>query len=67
MNEGIPMLLWCPQCHQRHIDGVDSNGVDWAATKHRTHACQHCGMQWCPALVPTQGVQFLPGCGPVPT
>jgi len=52
----IPMLLWCPQCRARHID------VGEFATKpHHTHACQSCGMVWRPALVPTVGVQFLPG------
>ena len=53
----IPMLLWCPECHARHVD----EGV-MARRPHRTHACQTCGMQWKPALVATAGVQFLPGC-----
>ena len=52
----IPMLLWCPECGARHID------VGEFATKvHHTHACQHCGMVWRPAIVATCGVQFLPG------
>lgn len=51
----IPMLLWCPECGERHVDADDFE-------PHKTHACQHCGMLWRPALVPTQGVQFLPGC-----
>ena len=52
----IPMLLWCPNCGQRHID------VGEFATKvHHTHACQICGMVWRPAIVPTVGVTFLPG------
>jgi hypothetical protein len=52
----IPMLLWCPACGERHID------VGEFATKlHHTHACQGCGMVWRPAIVPTCGVQFLPG------
>lgn len=52
----IPMILNCPECGERHID---SNG--WEKKVHTTHACQHCGMVWRPALVPTVGVQFLPG------
>jgi hypothetical protein len=53
---GIPMLLTCPSCGERHID------VGEFATKvHHTHACQACGMVWRPAIVPTVGVQFLPG------
>jgi uncharacterized Zn finger protein len=52
----IPMLLWCPECCERHID------VGEFATKpHHTHACQHCGHVWRPAIVPTTGVKFLPG------
>ncbi len=52
----VPMLLWCPECHRRHLD------VGAFATKtHHTHACQHCGHCWRPAVVPTVGVQFLPG------
>lgn len=52
----IPMLLWCPQCHERHIDAGE-----FAHKSHHTHACQFCGHVWRPALVETVGVQFLPG------
>lgn len=57
----IPMLLWCPQCLERHIDKA------LADSPHHTHACQHCGHVWRPAIVRTVGVQFLPGFydGPV--
>ncbi len=51
----LPMLLWCPACHARHID-------DPARGAHKTHACQACGLLWRPALVATAGVEFLPGC-----
>jgi predicted RNA-binding Zn-ribbon protein involved in translation (DUF1610 family) len=52
----IPMLLWCPECGERHIDvGV------WATKAHHTHSCQGCGMTWRPAVVATTGVRFLPG------
>lgn len=52
----IAMLLWCPECGERHVD------VGEFATKpHHTHACQHCGHCWRPAIEPTCGVQFLPG------
>lgn len=55
-REPIPMLLFCPSCHARHIDR------DLFATKsHHTHACQECGMVWRPAVEDTVGVQFLPG------
>lgn len=56
MSESVPMLLWCPFCHERHIDEGE-----WATRLHHTHACQHCGGVWRPALVSTCGVRFLPG------
>lgn len=52
----IPLLLHCPQCNERHID----EGV-FATKPHHTHACQHCGHCWRPAIVNTTGVRFLPG------
>lgn len=56
MSEPIPMLLWCPECGERHIDEGE-----FATKPHHTHACQRCGMVWRPAIVPTCGVRFLPG------
>lgn len=52
----IPMLLWCPECGERHIDKGE-----FATRLHHTHSCQGCGMTWRPAVVHTVGVQFLPG------
>lgn len=52
----IPMILNCPQCTGRHVDA----GV-FATKAHHTHACQSCGFCWRPSIVPTVGVQFLPG------
>ena len=52
----IPMLLWCPECGERHIDEGR-----FATKVHHTHACQECGNVWRPAVVPTVGVRFLPG------
>ncbi len=56
ITKPIPMLLWCPMCHERHIDQGE-----FADKPHHTHACQGCGVAWRPAIVPTCGVQFLPG------
>lgn len=53
----IPLILTCPCCGERHID----QGL-FATKPHHTHACQHCGVVFKPALVHTVGVQFLPGC-----
>ena len=55
-TEPIPMILHCPECHNRHIDEGE-----FATKVHNTHACQFCGFVWLPAIVPTVGVQFLPG------
>lgn len=50
------MRLPCPSCGALHIDKGE-----FATKVHHTHACQSCGMAWRPAVVPTVGVQFLPG------
>lgn len=52
----IPMRLPCPECGELHID----EGA-FATKPHHTHACQHCGNVWRPAIVATVGVRFLPG------
>ena len=52
----VPMLLWCPMCCERHVDKGR-----FETHPHYTHACQSCGHVWRPAIVPTVGVQFLPG------
>jgi rubredoxin len=54
--EPIPMFLTCPSCGARHIDKGE-----FATKPHHTHCCQSCGLTWRPAIVPTVGVQFLPG------
>jgi len=55
----VPLILWCPMCHERHIDPP-------GFPDHRTHACMKCGFLWAPSIVATVGVQFLPGCAPDP-
>ena len=55
-TDPIPLLLWCPECGGRHVDTGE-----FATKPHHTHACQHCGHCWRPAIVDTVGVQFLPG------
>ncbi len=52
----VPMLIYCPECKARHID----RGT-FATKEHHTHSCQSCGHTWRPAVIPTVGVQFLPG------
>lgn len=55
-EEPVPIILNCPVCHARHIDEGE-----YATKPHHTHSCQTCGTCWRPAVVPTVGVQFLPG------
>lgn len=55
-TQPVPMLLWCPECCERHIDVGE-----FATKSHHTHACQNCGHCWRPAVVATVGVRFLPG------
>ena len=52
----IDMILHCPDCGNRHIDEGE-----FKSKEHHTHACQHCGFVWRPAIEPTRGVQFLRG------
>lgn len=56
VDVGIPMLLTCPACLYRHVDAGK-----FVTKPHHTHACQHCGAVWRPAILYTVGVQFLPG------
>lgn len=65
----IPLIIHCPclvtdqdtgkqrMCGARHIDEGEL-----ATRPHKTHACQTCGQNFCLSVVPTVGVQFLPGC-----
>jgi predicted RNA-binding Zn-ribbon protein involved in translation (DUF1610 family) len=55
-EEPVAMRLKCPACGELHIDEGE-----FATKPHHTHACQHCGHTWRPAIVPTTGVRFLPG------
>lgn len=55
-TDPIPMILYCPVCHERHLDEEE-----FATRPHSTHACQQCGFVWKPAKVATVGVRFLPG------
>ena len=55
-GEPIPMRLCCESCGELHLDEGE-----FATKPHHTHACQHCGHVWRPAVVPTVGVRFLPG------
>lgn len=63
LSEPVPVRLICPgtnpdgsPCARLHLDEGE-----FAAKVHHTHACQHCGHVWRPAIIPTVGVQFLPG------
>lgn len=52
----LRMLMWCPECGERHVDAGR-----YAARPHHTHACQGCGHVWRPAVEDTVGVRHLRG------
>lgn len=64
----IDMVLYCPKCGEQHIDHEESWGGEqgpfasgasasrWTNPPHKSHLCKHCGHQWRPADVPTNGV-----------
>ncbi len=66
LRKPVPMLLYCPMCHTKHIDEGE-----FATRSHHSHACQgfvevegkkrRCGHVWRPAIVTTVGVEALPG------
>lgn len=58
----IPMRLVCEACGKLHVDEGE-----FVTKPHHTHSCQHCGLTWRPAIVPTVGVRFLPGFKNEPT
>ncbi len=57
-SRAIPLIIFCPMCHARHVDKGK-----FATHLHHTHTCQNpmCGFTWRPAKEYTVGVQFLPG------
>lgn len=63
----IQMILHCPRCHVRHIDGADDRTPDWTNPPHRSHLCHACGCIWRPADVPTEGVRSIATVGKADT
>jgi hypothetical protein len=57
----IPMLLFCPNCGQQHIDQPDPS-EGWDNPPHASHKCvgpNGCGAVWRPADVTTTGVERI--------
>lgn len=59
----INMVLYCPFCGIKHIDGPEAHFHDkgdgiktWGNPPHKSHLCHGCGCIWRPADVPTNGV-----------
>ena len=68
MNEPIDMILYCPKCHEQHVDAPDWHGkpdapgvnvLGWTNPPHKSHLCHYCGHIWRPADVPTNGVKAI--------
>jgi hypothetical protein len=59
----IPMILYCPQCHEQHVDEPDERTPDWDNPPHRSHLCHACGCIWRPADAATEGVRSIKTAG----
>lgn len=56
--EPIAMILYCPNCHKKHIDEPDP-ARGWPNPPHKSHLCLFCGTVWRPADIPTTGVKNI--------
>lgn len=54
-NTPIDMILYCPACHEQHIDEPQPE-KNWTNPPHREHECQRCEFRWKPSNYPTNGV-----------
>lgn len=57
-NMPIDMILYCPACHEQHIDEPQPE-KHWTNPPHREHQCQCCDFKWKPSNHPTNGVAVL--------
>lgn len=58
----IPMLLFCPNCGEQHVDAPQPE-KDWTNPPHRSHECQFCGWVWRPSDALTNGVLTIETAG----
>jgi len=77
MDKPIPMILYCPNCGEQHVDAPEqcpdegcphygtrhSHPDTWTNPPHRSHKCATCGCIWRPADVPTTGVADIQTSG----
>ncbi|MCI0393270.1 MAG: helix-turn-helix domain-containing protein [Acidobacteria bacterium] len=60
----IDMILYCPNCHEQHIDAPDP-AQGWTNPPHKSHQCHNCTddagnpFVWRPADVHTNGVRQI--------
>lgn len=54
----IPMILFCPQCGEQHIDAPEP-GTDWDNPPHRSHTCHTCKTIFRPCDRFTTGVAAI--------
>ncbi len=68
----IPMVLFCPSCHEQHVDLPETDEQyaanvaemerpveRWMNPPHKSHLCLYCGTEWRPADICTTGVQTI--------
>jgi hypothetical protein len=51
--DAVRMLIWCPNCHEQHID-------DGFAKPHILHRCEFCQLEWKFSEWNTLGILSLP-------
>lgn len=54
----IPILLFCPECGEQHIDAPEPE-AGWTNPPHKSHTCHGCGIIWRPADIATVGVAAI--------
>lgn len=60
IDRGLPLILYCPNCGNQHIDEVDEvNNPGWDNPPHTSHKCLFCACIWRPADTPTEGVRSI--------
>ena len=58
MQRPIPMILYCPECGEKHVDKAEPE-KDWLDPPHRSHLCSSCKFVWRPCDLSTTGVESI--------
>jgi hypothetical protein len=61
-NVPIDLILFCPACHEQHIDAPEPE-KGWTNPPHKSHLCHKCGTVWRPCDRQTNGVRSIKTLG----